>query len=48
MNEKFKIESWGKNEEMQNILENIIQEHPVKSKELRCLNWKEPMWIGKD
>ena len=48
MNEKFKIENWDKNEEMQNILENIIQEYPVKSKELSCLNWKEPMWVGED
>jgi hypothetical protein len=44
MNEKFEIESWRKNVELQNIFKKAQAQEPNEAKSFRCKDWSQPMW----
>lgn len=46
MNEKFEIQQWRNDEELQSIFTKAQEYNPVHTEKMRCNNWNEAMWMG--
>jgi hypothetical protein len=44
MNEKFEIESWRENTELQSIFKKVQALELNEAKQFRCEDWSRPMW----
>jgi hypothetical protein len=47
MNEKFEIQSWKSNAELQKAFSSAQQRDSKYTAEVRCRDWSQPMWAGK-
>lgn len=45
MNEKFQIEAWAQNAQLQKAFQRIQQKYPRRADAYRCRNWEKPMWL---
>lgn len=48
MNEKFEIEAWRTDAELQSVFEKAQKQNPDHVNKLRCLDWSKGMWVGKN
>lgn len=48
MNEKFEIEAWRTDSELQSVFAEAQKQNPEHVKKLRCLDWSKSMWVGKN
>jgi len=47
MNEKYTIEEWRSNTELNEIFNMAQKNDPKHTAQLRCFNWSKPMWVDK-
>jgi hypothetical protein len=47
MNEKFNIEQWKQNKNLQKIFTKVQTIDPELTSKFRCFNWEKPMWADR-